>query len=97
MEAACHGRIRRERLGHGEPHAAVDALIESAHTLTQTMALALFGDAGQGGRVLAGLNNRYGTWAGGTFQACQQAVHGAAGPALKSMVDATERLAGRLR
>ena len=97
IEAVCQERIRRERIGRGEPHAAVDALIEGAHTLTQTTALALFGDAGQGGRVLTGLNNRFGAWAADTFQACQQAVHGTTGLGLRALVDGTERLAGRLR
>jgi ABC-type branched-subunit amino acid transport system ATPase component len=97
IEAACHERIRRERLGRGERVVEVDALLEGAHTLSQTMALALFGDASQGAGVLPGLNNRFGRWAGDALQACQQAVHGGPGIPLKQLVNGTDRLTGALR
>ena len=97
IEAACHERVRRERLGRGERVAEVDALLESARTLTQTMALALFGDMSRGGDVLAGLNHRFGHWAGDVFQACQRAVHGGTGASLRQLVNDTDRLAGGLR
>jgi hypothetical protein len=97
IEAACHERVRRERLGRGERVAEVDALLESARTLTQTVALALFGDTSRGGDVLAGLNHRFGHWAGDVFQACQRAVHGGTGAPLRQLVNDIDRLAGGLR
>ena len=96
IEAACHDRIRRARLGRGESHAAVDALIEDARTLNQTAALALFGDARQGGRVMPALS-QMGRWAADAFAACRDDVHGGTHGALESLVDDTCRLTGRLR
>src|SRR5262249_21696832 len=43
--AACHERVRRERIRSGERHADVERLLERSLTTTQTAALALFGDA----------------------------------------------------
>jgi ABC-type branched-subunit amino acid transport system ATPase component len=97
IEAACHQRTRRERLGRGERHAAVDRLIENAHTLTQTVALALFGDAAQGRQVLPSLNRRFGPRAGDAFVACQQEIHTTTGVALRELVSDTQRLARGLR
>jgi hypothetical protein len=96
FEAACHDRIRRDRLGRGESHAAVDALIEGARTLNQTAALALFGDAREGGRVMPMLN-QVGRWAADAFAACRDDVHGGTHGSLESLVDDTSRLIGRLR
>jgi len=96
IEAACHERVRRDRLGRGESHAAVDAVIESARTLNQTAALAMFGDARQGGRVMPALH-QMGRWAADAFAACRDDVHGGTHGSLESLVDDTGRLAGRLR
>ncbi|MGH3283701.1 MAG: AAA family ATPase [Streptosporangiaceae bacterium] len=96
IEAACHDRVRRDRLGRGESHAAVDALIEGARTLNQTAALALFGDAREGGRVMPMLN-QVGRWAADAFAACRDDVHGGTHGPLESLVDDTSRLIGRLR
>jgi predicted ATPase len=96
IEAACHERIRRERIGRGEPHSAVEELISTAQTLTQTVALALAGDARQGGSVLPALN-RIGGWAADVFKACQNNVHGAERGSLEWMVDRIARLVEELR
>jgi len=45
LEAACHERIRRSLIVAGVPHADVERRIDDAHTLTDTFALGLFGDA----------------------------------------------------
>jgi predicted ATPase len=96
IEAACHERIRRERIGRGESHTSVEDLIGTAQTLTQTVALALTGDIRQGGSVLPALN-RIGRWAADVFKACQDNVHGAAIGSLRWMVDSTLRLTKELR
>jgi len=97
IEATCHQRIRRERLGRGESHAAVDALIEAARTLNQTVALALFGDATAGKPVLSSLNRRFGPRAADAFVACQQEIHKTTDIPLRELVADTQRLARGLR
>ncbi|WP_446218655.1 AAA family ATPase [Micromonospora sp. IBHARD004] len=96
LEAACHERIRRERIGGGERHGDVEELIEKALTLNQVAALALFGDTHQGGKVLGRLN-RFGGWAGDVFQACKQGVHKAGSFDLEMLVRDSRRLAEELR
>jgi hypothetical protein len=96
IEAACHERTRRERIGRGERHIAVEELIDGAQTLTQTVALALFGDHHAGGRVLPALNG-IGGWAANVFKACQDNVHGADSGSLPSMVQDTSRLVEEIR
>ncbi|MET7666787.1 AAA family ATPase [Micromonospora luteifusca] len=96
LEAACHERIRRERIGRGERHGDVEELIEKALTLNQVAALALFGDLHQGGKVLGRLN-RFGGWAGDAFQACKQGVHGPGSFDLGVLVRDCRRLAEELR
>jgi hypothetical protein len=96
IEAASHETIRRKRIGRGEPHAAVEERIDDAHTLTQTVALALFDDSRQGGRVLPKLN-AIGGWAADVFKACQDNVHGSERGSLQSLVDDTTRLVKELR
>jgi predicted ATPase len=96
VEAACHERIRRERIGRGERHADVEVLIEKALTLNQVTALALFGDMDRGGQVLGRLN-RFGGWAADAFQACKEGVHGAGKVELPVLVEDTRRLTDQLR
>jgi predicted ATPase len=96
IEAACHERIRRERIGRGEAHAIVEDRIEAAQTLTQSVALALFGDHRAGAGVLPALN-AVGGWAADVFKACQDNVHGAARGSLQSLVDNTARLIKEIR
>ncbi|WP_158610018.1 AAA family ATPase [Micromonospora musae] len=96
LEAACHERIRRERLGRGERHGDVEELIEKALTLNQVTALALFGDMHQGGKVFPRLN-QYGRWAGDAFRACKEGVHGPGTFDLDVLVRDCRRLAEELR
>ena len=49
LEAACIEAVRRRRLGRGEPHHAVDDLLERTRTLKQKASLALFDDPGRAG------------------------------------------------
>ncbi|SIN35677.1 AAA family ATPase [Micromonospora cremea] len=96
LEAACHERIRRERISRGERHGDVEELIEKALTLNQVAALALFGDLHQGGKVLGRLN-RFGGWAGDAFQACKQGVHKPGTFDLEVLVRDCRRLVEELR
>ncbi|MGI5246666.1 AAA family ATPase [Dactylosporangium sp. CA-139066] len=97
IEAACHERVRRERIQRGERHADVERLLERALTTTQTAALALFGDADQGGKVLPHLDQRKGRWAADAFKACKQGAHGVYGGNLERLVGDTARLTEALR
>ncbi|MEU5786787.1 AAA family ATPase [Micromonospora purpureochromogenes] len=96
LEAACHERIRRERIARGERHGQVEELIEKALTLNQVTALALFGDMHQGSKVLTRIN-QFGRWAGDAFQACKQGVHGPGSFDLEVLVRDARRLAESLR
>ena len=49
LEAACIEAVRRRRLAKGEPHNAVDDLLERTRTLKQKASLALFDDPGRAG------------------------------------------------
>lgn len=97
IEAACHDRIRREHLGRGEPHTAVEALISNARSLNETAALAIFGDTREAGKILSYLNNRFGKWAADVFKESQRTVHGGNKYSLTSMVTDAKRLAEGLR
>ena len=44
IEAACTETVRRRRIGRGEPHAAVESLLERADTTNKLAALALLDD-----------------------------------------------------
>lgn len=96
IEAACHEHIRRVRLRGGESHASVDALIDRVGSLSQIVALTLFGDASRGSEVLAALNRRFGSWAGDVLNDCRDNVHGSARGSLESLVNDTKRLTGSL-
>lgn len=97
IEAACDERIRRVRLGRGERHQDVDRLIDGTRVLAERLALALFEDASERGRVPQTLRNRFGGWAASVYQECQRSVHGQDGTSLALMVRNAERLAGSLR
>ncbi len=91
IEAACHERIRRDRLKAGERHAEVEDLIEGAQTVTAVAALALFGRTDAGGQVLPYLDRR-GAWAADVFRACKEGVHRTGSADLPWLVDGVTRL-----
>lgn len=97
IEASCHDRIRRQRLGRGERHVDVERLIESARSLPETAALAIYGDTREAGKVLSYLNNHYGRRAADVFKEIQRNVHGGSGNSFKATVDDATRLAKELR
>ena len=98
LEAACMEAVRRRRIGRGEPHAAVERMLEDAATLSKKAALALFDDAGRAGEVGDRINSRFGTAAGDAFAQSNRGAHGGA-PAqpLPGLVEGAERLARELR
>ena len=58
IEAACTEAVRRRRIGRGEPHAEVEAVLIDARTLLQKLALAFFDDASRAGEVLSRVNRQ---------------------------------------
>jgi DNA repair exonuclease SbcCD ATPase subunit len=74
LEAACAETIRRKRLGRGEPHAEVTALLEAAGRLSTQVALALFDDPKKEGEVLGRLNKERPSWAD-VYRWCNEGTH----------------------
>ena len=99
LEAACHERIRRDRIGRGERHADVERLIESAQTLTQTFALGTVRRRPPRRRGSCPRSEPdYGGWAVTRVQACQGETSTVRRPgSLETMVNDAERLADKVR
>ncbi|GGN96502.1 hypothetical protein GCM10010112_87800 [Actinoplanes lobatus] len=97
LEARCHQIIRARRIGRGENHRDVDALLATARTTTQVAALALFDDVTAGGQVLGRLNNAHGPWAADALRACKEGAHGAAVADPEQLVTDVARLVARLK
>ena len=96
IEAAFTERARRDLLARGETHVATEDAIGQASTLTQIAALALFGNASEGGRVLPHLDGVDRQFAN-VFRDCNEGSHrGFRGP-LKELVNTARALAGRVR
>jgi hypothetical protein len=74
VEAACIAAVRRRRIGRGDPHAEVEALLEQTKKLTSLAALALFDDQDRGGDVLGRLN-RFGSQYATAFQEINRGAH----------------------
>jgi hypothetical protein len=98
LEAACMSVVRRKRLGRGEPHEDVEALL-SVHGKTHPlMALALFDDESRTNDVLPRLE-KIGKWAPAALQACKSGAHGAHGAYagdLDTLVKDVQRLAEQI-
>ena len=75
LEAACVDTTRRRLLLQGRSHTQVEVELEQAGKLLPRLALALFGDAGRAGDVLADVNRRWGRTAGDCVQALQRGSH----------------------
>jgi ABC-type lipoprotein export system ATPase subunit len=97
LEAACMEAVRRRRLGKGQPHADVEALLLAAHKLTNLAALALFDDQGRGGDVMTRINKDAGPSAGNAFKACNEGAHGDFTGVLVDFVRDAEKLTGWIR
>lgn len=94
LEAASHARFRRERLGRGVPHAAVEQALECALTTKQKLALAVLDDLGDTAQLLAHLEASVGSWAVDLLQACRV---GGDGGDLDALIRDTELFAGWLQ
>lgn len=97
IEAACLETIRRRRLGRGDQHAAVRAEIESAHTLIEIMALAMFDDRAEGSKVMRDVNQKLGSAAGDGVRACKEGSHGKFDGDPFALIDATKQIARHVR
>ncbi|MET7747849.1 AAA family ATPase [Micromonospora sp. NPDC005367] len=76
IEATCHRRVWRVRVGRGVPHADIEDAIEQASRRVATIvALAVFDDAERGGDVFGWLR-RHGPRAVNAYTACREGVHG---------------------
>jgi hypothetical protein len=95
LEASFISLIRRRRLVAGRLHAEVEEELKDAGKLTPLAALALFDDKDKGGDVMKRLN-QFGPWAGDVFKQAKEGVHEAVAGDLKSMINDTEKLAGKI-
>lgn len=96
LEAACTEAVLRRRLGRGEAHADVAALLAGAEKLIVKAALALFDDPSRAADVLPRLA-RFGPWAPDAFKAANKGSHQALSVAtLRNLIDNTGRLAQQL-
>lgn len=75
LEAASVEAVRRRRIGRGEQHAVVEAMLEKATRLTTFVALVLFDDDSRGGDVLPRLQSEFGNQAASTFRAVNAGAH----------------------
>jgi recombinational DNA repair ATPase RecF len=97
LEAACFEVIRSRQLAAGVPHADVERALESAHTLHQVMALALFGSSDHGNEVVTKVRELGGQPCVDAFFYAKRGVHEGVNGDLKRFVEDTEKLAKALR
>lgn len=97
IEAACMEAVRRRRIGRGDSHLAVERELSEARRTTDLVALALFDDAGEGGRVLGEINRRWGRSAGDAYRDANEGAHKGFGGSLGDLVKETQKLAKGLR
>ena len=92
IEAACMEAIRRRRIGRGEPHAEVEALLARITSTKALTALALFDDEKRAGDVLPHLNKQSRESAD-TFRAVNEGSHDALPGPMIDLVKSAEKLA----
>lgn len=98
LEAACVEAVRRRRLGKGEPHSAVDDLLERTRTLKQKTSLALFDDPGRaGGDISRRITGKWGRQFADAFWDANRGAHKPFGGSLKGLINDCQGLAERLR
>lgn len=96
IEAACVEAVRRRRLGRGESHSAVEDLLIGKKT-AELMALALFDDEDQGGKVLGEINSKWEKRAGDAYRDAQRGTHQGFTGSLPDLVNECRSLAERVR
>ena len=97
LEAACIEAVRRRRLGRGESHSSVDALLGRARTLSQKASLALFDDIDRIGDLLRRINNKWGRWAGDAYMNANRGAHKQFPGHLMGFINDCVSLAERIR
>lgn len=97
LEAACVEVARSRELDAGVPHEAVERQLESAHSLQEMMALALFGSSSRVGDVVARVRVLGGQACVQAFWDAKRGVHEPVQGDLRRFVEDTERLAKALR
>lgn len=96
IEAACVEVVRRRRLGRGESHTSVEDLLSDRKT-AEYMALALFDDEAEGGKVLGHINAKWGKGAGDAYRDAQRGAHQGFSGSLTDLVNECRSLAERIR
>ena len=96
IEAACVEVIRRRRIGRGEAHDDVEALIEGAPKLNERMALALFDTPNRGADVAARVRS-WGEAFADAWGISNRGAHAGYRGSLEDLVRDTERLCRVIR
>jgi hypothetical protein len=91
VEAAAANMVRRRAVEAGTSLDAADEQLDEARTLRETLALALFGEAGRQGEVATEVRKRYGTHAASLVSELNRGSHGQAldPQTLKRLPDST--------
>lgn len=97
IEAACVEVVRSRELGAGVPHEAVERQLESAHSVQELMALALFGSVARAGEVVSRVRALGGQACVQAFWDAKRGVHDPVQGDLRRFVEDTERLTKELR
>lgn len=97
LEAACVEAVRTRRLGRGDPHGEVEALLAEVGGLRRILALALFDGTRDEGQVEVTLRNSRIVRAVETFRSCLTGAHGSFDGDAEALIADTRRLAVYLR
>jgi hypothetical protein len=93
LEVGCMEAVRRRRLGKGQAHAAVEALLESAKGLKALVALALFDEPDRVADVASRVDNAFGRSGSEVLKKCNEGAHTAFGGDMQMLVRDAEKLA----
>jgi hypothetical protein len=97
LEAACVEVVRSRELSAGVAHEVVERRLESAHSVQEMVALALFGSASRAGEVVARVRELGGQACVQAFWDAKRGVHDPVQGDLRRLVEDTERLTKVLR
>jgi hypothetical protein len=97
LEAACVEVVRSRELSAGVAHEVVERRLESAHSVQEIVALALFGSASRAGEVVARVRELGGQACVQAFWEAKRGVHDPVQGDLRRLVEDTERLTKVLR
>ena len=96
VESAFTAAVRRQQLAKGKRHADVEAQLEDAAGTNELAALAIFGDASNGGQVLPRLN-KWDRRVADTYQAVRAGAHMEHPGELRDLVRNTESFVHEIR